>query len=86
MAVEVDGVLQNEYDKSEILRKIFWKTRICAKNFIVTQLNEFQDKRVAGLGTMYGPSDNVLMEAKGDKAKEQKIVEDTLIPKLQQYL
>lgn len=86
MAVEVDGVLQKEYEKPEILRKIFWKTRICAKNFIQQQLNEFQDKRVAGLGTMYGPCDNVLMEAKGDKAKEQKIVEDTLIPKLQQYL
>ena len=35
---------------------------------------------------MYGPSDQQLQEAKGDKQKEQKIVEETLLPKLQQYL
>uniref|UniRef100_A0A336KLF3 CSON010845 protein n=1 Tax=Culicoides sonorensis TaxID=179676 RepID=A0A336KLF3_CULSO len=86
MAREVDNVLQTDYDKPECLRKIFWKSRQCAKNFITNQLAEFQAKRVAGLGTMYGPSDSVLSEAKGDKAKEQKIVEETLIPKLQQYL
>ncbi|XP_063697194.1 rho guanine nucleotide exchange factor 11 isoform X3 [Culicoides brevitarsis] len=86
MAREVDGVLQTDYDKPECLRKIFWKSRIRAKEFIYNQLQEFQAKRVAGLGTMYGPSDTVLSEAKGDKAKEQRIVEETLIPKLQQYL
>lgn len=86
MAREVDAVLQSEYDKSEYLRKIFWKTRIRAKEFINGQLQEFQEKRIAGLGTMYGPNDNILMEAKGDKAKEQKVVEDYLIPKLQQYV
>lgn len=86
MAREVDIVLQTDYDKPECLRKIFWKSRIRAKEFIYNQLQEFQAKRVAGLGTMYGPGDTVLSEAKGDKAKEQKIVEETLIPKLQQYL
>lgn len=86
MAREVDLVLQHEYDKQEILRKIFWKTRLNAKGFVNQQLHEFQDKRIAGLQTMFGPSDSSLLEAKGDKAKEQKIVEDLLIPKLQQYL
>lgn len=86
MAREVDSVLQNEYDKQEILRKIFWKTRRNAKAFVNQQLQEFQDKRIAGLQTMFGPTDSALLEAKGDKAKEQKIVEDLLIPKLQQHL
>ncbi|XP_059622198.1 uncharacterized protein LOC132265518 [Phlebotomus argentipes] len=86
LAREVDDVLQKEYDKGEILRKIFWKSRIKAKDFINTQLQEFQVKRTAGLGTIYGPSDQQLQEAKGDKTKEQRIVEETLIPKLQQLV
>ncbi|GAB0090164.1 uncharacterized protein DMENIID0001_048560 [Sergentomyia squamirostris] len=86
LAREVDDVLQKEYDKGEILRKIFWKSRIKAKDFINNQLQEFQVKRTAGLGTIYGPSDQQLQEAKGDKTKEQRIVEETLIPKLQQLV
>ncbi|XP_055706174.1 rho guanine nucleotide exchange factor 12 isoform X6 [Phlebotomus papatasi] len=86
LAREVDDVLQKEYDKGEILRKIFWKSRIKAKDFINSQLQEFQVKRTAGLGTIYGPSDQQLQEAKGDKTKEQRIVEETLIPKLQQLV
>ena len=83
LAREVDEVLQNEYDKGEILRKVFWKSRVRAREFINVQLQEFQVKRTAGLGTMYGPSDQQLQEAKGDKNKEQKIVEETILPKLQ---
>lgn len=86
LAREVDDVLQNEHDKVEILRKIFWKSRHRAKECIVQQLAEFQTKRTAGLGTMFGPSDQQLLEAKGDKVKEQRIVEDTLLPKLQQLI
>ncbi|XP_055694240.1 rho guanine nucleotide exchange factor 12 isoform X7 [Lutzomyia longipalpis] len=86
LAREVDDVLQKEYDKGEILRKIFWKSRLKAKDFINTQLQEFQVKRTAGLGTIYGPSDQQLQDAKGDKTKEQRIVEETLIPKLQQLV
>ncbi|XP_055318825.1 uncharacterized protein LOC129576874 isoform X3 [Sitodiplosis mosellana] len=86
LAREVDDVLQNEHDKGEILRKIFWKSRHRAKECIVQQLAEFQMKRTAGLGTMFGPSDQQLLEAKGDKVKEQRIVEETLLPKLQQLL
>lgn len=83
LAHEVDGVLQKEFDKCEILRKIFWKSRNKAKEVINGQLQDFQVKRTAGLGTMYGPSDQQLQDSKGDKAKEQKIVEETLLPKLQ---
>lgn len=86
LAREVDDVLQNEHDKGEILRKIFWKSRHRAKECIIQQLAEFQMKRTAGLGTMFGPSDQQLLEAKGDKVKEQRIVEETLLPKLQQLI
>lgn len=86
LAREVDVVLQNEYDKSEFLRKIFWKSRLRAKEHITQQLDDFQVTRTAGLGTMFGPKDHQLAEAKGDKVKEQRIYEETLIPKLQQLL
>lgn len=86
LAREVDDVLQNEHDKGEILRKIFLKSRHRAKECIVQQLAEYQAKRTAGLGTMFGPSDQQLNEAKGDKIKEQRIVEETLLPKLQQLI
>lgn len=86
LAREVDDVLQNEFDKGEILRKIFWKSRQRAKEYIVQQLNDFQIKRTAGLGTMYGPSDQQLTDARGDKIREQRIFEETLLPKLQQFV
>lgn len=86
LAREVDDVLQNEYDKGEILRKIFWKSRHRAKEHIIQQLNDFQVKRIAGLGTIYGPADQQLADAKGDKVKEQRIFEEYLIPKLQQLV
>ncbi|XP_021709517.1 uncharacterized protein LOC5577203 isoform X4 [Aedes aegypti] len=86
LAREIDDILQKENDKVEILRRVFYKSRNKARDYINTQLQEFQVKRTAGLGTMYGPTDQQLQNAKGDKVKEQRIVEETLLPKLQQYL
>ncbi|XP_062561039.1 uncharacterized protein LOC134225187 isoform X2 [Armigeres subalbatus] len=86
LAREIDDILQKENDKVEILRKVFYKSRNKARDYINIQLQEFQVKRTAGLGTMYGPTDQQLQNAKGDKVKEQRIVEETLLPKLQQYL
>ncbi|XP_059226165.1 uncharacterized protein LOC106086517 isoform X2 [Stomoxys calcitrans] len=83
LAREVDVVLQNEFDKVEILRKVFWKSRKKARDIICEQLREFQQKRTAGLGTIYGPTDAQLAEAKGDKQREQHIFEETLMKKLQ---
>ena len=83
LARDVDNVLQNEYHKGEILRMIFRKSRQRAKEHINNQIEEFKQKRTAGLGTMYGPSDQQLLETKGDKVREQKVFEETLLPKLQ---
>lgn len=86
VAHEVDEVLLKEFDKGEFMRKIFWKSRTKAKEAINVQLQEFQTTRTAGLATMFGPSDQQLQEARGDKAKEQRIVEENLIPKLMQMV
>ncbi|XP_037025462.1 rho guanine nucleotide exchange factor 11 isoform X3 [Bradysia coprophila] len=86
LARDVDNVLQNEHQKIEILRSIFRKSRQRAKEHINQQIEEFKIKRIAGLGTLYGPSDHQLMESKGDKVKEQKVFEETLVPKLQQLV
>uniref|UniRef100_A0A182REK6 Guanine nucleotide exchange factor n=1 Tax=Anopheles funestus TaxID=62324 RepID=A0A182REK6_ANOFN len=86
LARDIDDVLQKENDKAEILRMVFWRSRLKAKETINQQLQQFQTKRTAGLGTMYGPNDQQLQMAKGDKVKEQRIIDETLLPKLQQYL
>ncbi|XP_033155912.1 uncharacterized protein LOC117138143 isoform X2 [Drosophila mauritiana] len=81
LAREVDNVLQLEYDKVEILRTVFLRSRKRAKDLISEQLREFQQKRTAGLGTIYGPTDDKLAEAKTDKLKEQ-IIDKYLMPNL----
>lgn len=66
--------------------QIFWKARVKAKEELNEQLADFQQKRTAGLGTLFGPSDAQLDESIHDKSKESKIVESILVPKLEPYL
>ena len=75
-----------EYDKEEILRKIFWKARNRAKEELTRQLSDFQGKRTAGLGTIFGPSDSTLLEITHDKAKEMKMYENMFLDKVEPYL
>uniref|UniRef100_A0A1B6C0U4 Rho guanine nucleotide exchange factor 12 n=1 Tax=Clastoptera arizonana TaxID=38151 RepID=A0A1B6C0U4_9HEMI len=86
VAREIDEVLLNESGKEEILRKVFWKARVKAKEELNEQLADFQQKRTAGLGTLFGPSDAQLDESIHDKSKELKIVETILVPKLEPFL
>ncbi|XP_076650814.1 rho guanine nucleotide exchange factor 2 isoform X2 [Halictus rubicundus] len=86
VAHEIDDVLLKESDKEEILRKIFWKSRTRAKEELNEQLADFQQKRTAGLGTLFGPSDAQLDESALDKARETKIIETYLLPKMEPYL
>ncbi|XP_056631640.1 rho guanine nucleotide exchange factor 12 isoform X2 [Diorhabda sublineata] len=86
IAREIDEVLTREYDKEEILRKIFWKARSRAKEELTRQLADFQQKRTAGLGTIYGPTDAALAEVYHDKAKETKLYETLFLEKLDPYL
>ncbi|XP_060520310.1 rho guanine nucleotide exchange factor 11 isoform X2 [Cylas formicarius] len=85
IAREIDDNLTKEYAKEEIMRKIFWKARSRAKEELTRQLTDFQQKRTAGLGTMYGPSDTELKEYYGDKVKEQKLYEMLFFPKMEPY-
>uniref|UniRef100_A0A0C9S1B8 ARHGEF12_2 protein n=1 Tax=Fopius arisanus TaxID=64838 RepID=A0A0C9S1B8_9HYME len=86
IAREIDDVLLKESDKEEILRKIFWKARAKAKEELNEQLADFQQKRTAGLGMLFGPSDTQLDESESDKSKEAKIIETYLLPKMEGYL
>ena len=78
VAREIDDVLQK--DKEEYLRQIFWKARSRAKEELNEQLTDFQQKRTAGLGTLFGPSDAHLDASIKDKACETKIIETYLLP------
>ncbi|GLV42592.1 Rho guanine nucleotide exchange factor 2 [Carabus blaptoides fortunei] len=86
IAREIDEVLLKEWDKEEILRKIFWKARNRAKEELNEQLADFQQKRTAGLGTIFGPPDAKLDEISHDKAKEMKLYESLLLNKLDPFL
>ncbi|XP_011645376.1 rho guanine nucleotide exchange factor 11-like [Pogonomyrmex barbatus] len=86
IANEIDDVLLKESDKEEILRKIFWKARSRAKEELNEQLMHFQQKRTAGLATIFGPTDISLDESISDKARETKIIETYLLPKMEPYL
>ena len=66
--------------------QVFFKARHKAKDDLNEQLADFQQKRTAGLGTIFGPPECQLDESIHDKYKEIKIVENILIPKLEQYL
>ena len=66
--------------------QIFWKARVKAKEELNEQLADFQQKRTAGLGTLFGPADAQLDESIHDKSKESSIVASILIPKLEPYL
>lgn len=66
--------------------QIFHKARKRAKEELNEQLADFQQKRIAGLGTLFGPSDAQLDESTCDKSRETKIVETYLLPKMETYL
>lgn len=73
---------QQDFEMGGLLRNVFQKSRARARDTINRQMEEFQEKRTAGLGTMYGPSGPELAASKGNKQSETKIVEDFLMPKL----
>ncbi|XP_045595690.2 rho guanine nucleotide exchange factor 12 isoform X4 [Procambarus clarkii] len=80
---EIDETLQNELDKEEILRKVFWKARQRCREDLNEQLADFRNKRSAGLGSIFGPPDHSLEESMHNKTKELQIVESLLLPCLE---
>lgn len=86
VAREIDSVLTHEYDREEMLRKVFWRARNRAKEEVTKQLADFRQKRIAGLGTIYGPNDSTLFDICHDKVREQKLYENLFLDKLEPYL
>jgi len=56
-----------------------------AKRDLKHQLSEFREKRRAGLGFLYGPEDSELQSCSQNKSKELQVIEDTLLPFLQEF-
>lgn len=77
---------QQDFEMAKLLRDIFQKSRSKARDIVNRQMEEFQEKRTAGLGTMFGPAGHELAVIKGNKHLETKIVEDFLMPKLANLL
>ncbi|XP_063835302.1 SH3 and multiple ankyrin repeat domains protein 1-like [Ostrinia nubilalis] len=74
MANEIEHVLVNEYDKEELLRNVFRKARLKAKEELSQQLTEFQVKRKVGLASLYSPDDPVIEKCDVDKAQVKRKV------------
>ncbi|XP_050528343.1 rho guanine nucleotide exchange factor 11-like isoform X2 [Daktulosphaira vitifoliae] len=83
---EIDDILQNDSDREEILRKVFWKARTKAKEELNDQLSDFRHRRTAGLGTLFGPPDSQLDDSINDKMKELKIIEMILVPNMEPFI
>ena len=66
--------------------QIFFKARLKAKEELNEQLADFQQKRTAGLGTLFGPPEAQLDDSIHDKNKEMKIIESILVPKMEAYM
>lgn len=66
--------------------QIFWKPRAKAKESLSSQLTEFRQKRVAGLGALFGASDIELEESITDKTKESAIIEGRIMPHIETIL
>ncbi|XP_022252947.1 uncharacterized protein LOC106468289 isoform X2 [Limulus polyphemus] len=80
---DINDVLQNQLEKEDNLKGIFIKARRKAKEELNELLAEFRMKRTLGLGNFFGPSDSQLEEAMQDKTKELKIIEQLLVPILE---
>jgi hypothetical protein len=63
--------------------QVFGPARTKAKQELNEQLADFQQKKTAGLATIYGPTDTVLDECIHDKSKELKLIEQYLVPKME---
>lgn len=73
-----------DVEMNKSLRDIFHKARIEAMKIINRQLENYQDKRKAGLEAMYGSpvANNNLKFFKKGRVSENKIIEKNLMPKM----
>jgi hypothetical protein len=80
---EIDRALKADFDKEDVLRKLFWKARAKARVVLKEQLAEFRDKRAAGLGSIFGPPDQELKQCIDNRTKELQVIDELLLPLLE---
>ncbi|CAG0890291.1 unnamed protein product [Darwinula stevensoni] len=77
---EIDNDIQNNLDKEEKLKNIFWRAKKIARGQLRMQLADFRNKRVEGLAHLFGATDAQLDECLLHKEKEAKVIEPILLP------
>ena len=77
------SALKEDFDKEDVLRKLFWKARAKARVVLKEQLAEFRDKRAAGLGSIFGPPDQELKQCIDNRTKELQVIDELLLPLLE---
>ena len=77
------SALKADFDKEDVLRKLFWKARAKARVVLKEQLAEFRDKRAAGLGSIFGPPDQELKQCIDNRTKELQVIDELLLPLLE---
>jgi len=82
--IEITRDLQEAFDCENRLRKLFWKARSTARKDLRDQLSEFREKRTAGLGSMFAPQDFDQKQHNLTKREELQIMEELLLPFLEQ--
>ena len=75
--------LKEDFEKEDVLGKLFWKARAKARVVLKEQLAEFREKRAAGLGGIFGPPDQELKMCIDNRNKELQVIDDLLLPLLE---
>ena len=73
----------DDKEDEQILRKLFWKARALARKEIKRQLEEFNERRAAGLATLYGPAEAELRACVDNRQRELAVVDEYLTPTLE---
>ena len=75
--------LKEDFEKEDVLGKLFWKARAKARVVLKEQLAEFREKRAAGLGGIFGPPDQELKMCIDNRNRELQVIDDLLLPLLE---
>ena len=75
--------LKEDFEKEDVLGKLFWKARAKARVVLKEQLAEFRDKRAAGLGSIFGPNDSELKQCIDNRTRELGVIDELLLPLLE---
>jgi hypothetical protein len=75
--------LIEDSENETVMRKLFWKARAVSRKELKEQLSDFRQKRLAGLGHIYGPPDADLKLCIENRNKELQVIDEFLTPVLE---